>query len=180
MSETVNKPVIPPFLANGDTIALVAPAGPVNDQKAAADGIAILENAGFRVKRPEEMASEMYLAGSDQERAKQFTDAWLDPEVKALLAMRGGYGSIRLLPLLDLDRFSRAPKILAGFSDITVLLNEIQRRTGIVTYHAPVLTTLARSNADSQRSFIRALGGPLTNIRDDSIEILTGGRARGR
>ncbi len=180
MSEIENKTVIPPRLVSGDTIALISPAGPLKDQEAADAGLTILENAGFRVKLPEELASEGYLAGSDKDRARQFTEAWLDPEVKALLAMRGGYGSMRLLPLLDLDKLSKTPKILAGFSDITVLLNEIQRRTGIVTYHTPVLTTLARSNEDSQRSFIEALRGPVTKIQDDGIEILTGGRATGR
>jgi muramoyltetrapeptide carboxypeptidase len=180
MSEIKNKTVIPPRLVSGDTIALISPAGPLKDQEAAATGMAILENAGFLVKLPEELASEGYLAGSDQDRARQFTEACLDPEVKALLAMRGGYGSMRLLPLLDFAQLSKTPKILAGFSDITVLLNVIQRRTGIVTYHTPVLTTLARSNEDSQRSFLKALSGPATNIQDNTIEILTGGRAIGR
>jgi muramoyltetrapeptide carboxypeptidase len=179
MNETSN-PVIPPGLESGDTIALISPAGPVRDQEAAAAGITILEDAGFRVKPLEELASQEYLAGSDQERAKQLTDAWLDPEIKALLAMRGGYGSMRLLPFLDFERFTGTPKILAGFSDITVLLNEIQRRTGIVTYHAPVLTTLARSDEDSQQSFLNSLGGTITDIRDDSIEVLAGGEAKGR
>ena len=179
MNETKNNSVIPPSLAPGDTIALVSPAGPVRDQEAAAAGIAILEDAGFRVKRAEKLTSEEYLAGSDQERAMQLTDAWLDPETKALLAMRGGYGCIRLLPLLNFERFSETPKILAGFSDITVLLNEIQHRAEIVTYHTPVLTSLARSNEDSQRSFINSLSGTVTDIKDDSIEIVVGGRARG-
>jgi muramoyltetrapeptide carboxypeptidase len=180
MNETRHKPVMPPGLETGDTIALIPPAGPVRDHDAAAAGTAILEEGGFRVKHLDELTGEDYLAGSDQDRAKQFTDAWLDPEIKALLAIRGGYGCMRLLPLLDLERFAGAPKILAGFSDITVLLNEIQRRTGIVTYHAPVLTSLARSDKDSQKSFINSLGGKVVDIHDDSIEVLAGEHARGK
>lgn len=179
MSETAENIIIPPRLRSGDTIGLVTPAAPIRDQALVTAGIRVLEEAGFRVKLPVELAQERYLAGSDQARAQQFIEMWDDPEVRAILAMRGGYGAMRLLPFLDLQKFAANPKILAGFSDITILLNEIQRRTGLITYHTPVLTTLARSDETSQRSFLAMLTGPVETIIPPDLQILTGGTAEG-
>lgn len=179
MSATVKPLIIPPRLQPGDTIGLITPAGPIHDQDTVRAGIDILETAGFKVKLPVELQKEPYLAGSDEARARQFTEVWHDPEVQGVLAMRGGYGTMRLLPYLDPAEFTKTPKILAGFSDITILLNEIQRETGLVTYHTPVLTTLARSDTASQQSFLDMLTGPAKNITPPDLQILTSGNANG-
>jgi muramoyltetrapeptide carboxypeptidase len=179
MSETAKQIIIPPRLQPGDTIGLVTPAGPVHDQDKVRAGTNILEEADFLVKLPVDLEKEEYLAGSDEARARQLTEVWNDPEIKGILAMRGGYGAMRLLPYLDPAGFAKNPKILAGFSDITILLNEIQRRTGLVTYHTPVLTTLARSDAASRRSFLEMLTGPAKAIAPPDLQILTGGSATG-
>jgi muramoyltetrapeptide carboxypeptidase len=179
MNETAKQIIIPPRLQPGDTIGLITPAGPVHDQEAVRAGINILEEAGFQVKLPVDLEKKEYLAGSDKARAHQLTEAWHDPEVKAVLAMRGGYGAMRLLPYLDPAELADNPKILAGFSDITILLNEIQRRTGLVTYHTPVLTTLALSDAASQQSFLEMLTGPTKTIQPPDLQILTGTTAKG-
>ncbi|MFO7606393.1 MAG: LD-carboxypeptidase [Desulfurivibrionaceae bacterium] len=180
MHETAEPIIIPPRLKPGATIGLVTPAGPIRDHAKVRSGIAILEEAGFKVKLPAELSGDDYLAGSDRERAGQLTGMWNDPEVGAVLAVRGGYGVLRLLPYLDTARFRENPKILAGFSDITILLNEIQRRTGLVTYHTPVLTTLAASDQASRQSFIEILTGPPRPISPPELRILTGGQAGGR
>jgi muramoyltetrapeptide carboxypeptidase len=180
MSETAKQIIIPPRLEPGDTISLVTPAGPVHDADLVRAGTDILEEAGFVVKPPLELAKTGYLAGSDESRARQLTEAWRAPEVKGILAMRGGYGAMRLLPYLDPDDFAATPKILAGFSDITILLNVIQRRTGLVTYHAPMLTTLPRCDDLSRQSFLEMLTGPAGIIKPPALKILTGGMARGQ
>ena len=79
----------------------------------------------------------MYLAGTDEERAADLNAAFRDPSVDAIWCIRGGYGSGRLLPLLDWEAIRKNPKPLLGYSDITALLNAIYARTGLVTFHAP-------------------------------------------
>lgn len=179
MHATAKPLIIPPRLQPGDTIGLITPAGPIQDQDTVRSGTDILEAAGFKVKLPVDLQKEQYLAGSDGARARQFTEVWHDPEVQGVLAMRGGYGAMRLLPYLDPAEFAKTPKILAGFSDITILLNEIQRETGLITYHTPVLTTLAHSDAASQQSFLEMLTGPAKNITPPDLQILTSGNASG-
>lgn len=181
MNATAKPLIIPPPLKPGDTIGLVAPAGPVRDLVAFAFGKELLEERGFRVKVPDDLFNELdFLAGSDQERARQFMTIWDDPEVKAVLAVRGGYGCLRLLPRLDLDELAANPKILAGYSDLTVLLNEVTRLTGLVTYHAPVLNSLQRCDETSRDSFWRMLAGEgLEAIRPDRLQIIREGNGGG-
>jgi len=180
MRETAERIIIPPRLKPGGTIGLVTPAGPIRYPDKLRSGISILEEAGFKVKQPIALTEEEYLAGSDEERARQFIEVWDDPEVEAVMAVRGGYGALRLLHYLDPARLGENPKILAGFSDITILLNEIQRCTGLVTYHTPVVTTLPTSDEASRRSFFETLTGPPRAITPPDLTILTGGRAEGR
>lgn len=82
-----------------------------------------------------------YLAGKDEARAADINDMFADPDVKALLTLRGGWGCNRLLPLLDYDRVARNPKVLMGYSDITSLLLALNAKTGLVTFHGPVGTS---------------------------------------
>ncbi|MDT8334989.1 MAG: LD-carboxypeptidase [Desulfurivibrionaceae bacterium] len=180
MPEIAEPTIIPPRLKPGATIGLITPAGPIRDHAKVRSGIAILEGAGFKVKLPGQLSGDDYLAGSDEERAGQLAGMWDDPEVGAVMAVRGGYGVFRLLPYLDPTRFRENPKILAGFSDITILLNEIQRRTGLVTYHTPMLTTLAASDEPSRQAFIEILTGSPRPISPPKLRILTGGSAGGR
>ncbi|HSH12551.1 MAG TPA: LD-carboxypeptidase, partial [Desulfurivibrionaceae bacterium] len=141
MKETA-EPFLPPGLKPGDTIGLVTPAGPVLDRAAYFEGVHLLEAAGYRIKEPPDLfQKDDYLAGSDRERARRFTETWCAPEVQAVLAVRGGYGCLRLLPLLDLKLLAAAPKLLIGFSDLTVLLNELSQRLELITWHAPMLNT---------------------------------------
>lgn len=181
MNTTFKPRIIPPPLQTGDTIGLVTPAGPVRDLDAFAFGQQLLEERGFQVKTPDILFNRQgFLAGSDQERAQQFTEMWHDPEVKMVLAVRGGYGCLRLLPLLDLAKLAAIPKILAGYSDLTVLLNEITRVTGLVTYHAPMLNSLQHCDEASRDSFWRMLVAREPKaIAPDRLRILRGGQGRG-
>lgn len=183
MPETADmaaKLIIPPFLEPGDVIGLITPAGPVTDHDATQTGIKLLEKEGYQVRQPYGLEQQDYLAGSDKDRAKQFIDIWNDNEIKAVLAVRGGYGSLRLLPYLNMQELAANPKILAGFSDITILLNEFSRQTGLVTFHAPMMATLSRSDQQSQDSFFRIMAGNFAPVHSSAMQIMTSGNARGR
>ena len=77
------------------------------------------------------------MAGSDEERAEDLNNMFKDPDIKAILCSRGGEVAMRLLPLIDYGLIQQNPKIFLGMSDITVLLNAIHTKTGLVTFHGP-------------------------------------------
>lgn len=131
-------PVKPKKLSPGDLIALVAPASlelNPDDVRLAQDQ---LEALGFRTRVGEHILDRHgFLAGKDRDRAADINAAFADPEVDAVFAYTGGWGSPRVLPHLDWDVIAANPKILLGFSDITALLNAVHQRTGLVTFHGP-------------------------------------------
>lgn len=130
-----NKPAA---LRAGDTIALLAPAGAV-DKKKVLEAARNLEKRGYRVRVfPGVYGQKGYLAGQDTDRARDLNSAFADPEVRMILALRGGYGSPRVLPLLDFEMIRKNPKIFVGYSDITALLIAIGQRAHLVTFHGPM------------------------------------------
>jgi len=173
--------IVPPAIQKGETIGLVAPAGPLINKSNFTAGVRLLQKKGFRVKyNPQLLNTKGYLAGSDQERADEFNSLWADPEVKGLVAARGGYGCLRMLDLIDTRQIRKNPKILVGFSDLTVLLTAIHKKTGLVTYHGPVVTTLASIDRKSQTGFFQVLTGNRPQfIKPPKLKILKKGQARG-
>ena len=132
------RPVLPPRVKKGDMVGLVTPASYIDDESLER-AYRQIEGLGLVVKPGRYLrAQQGYLAGSDQERLDDLHAMFADRSVKAVWCARGGYGSARLLPKLNLDLIRRNPKILLGYSDITALLNVISRDTGLVTYHGPV------------------------------------------
>ena len=130
-----NKPAA---LRSGDMIALLAPAGAV-DKKKVLEAARNLEKRGYRVRVfPAVYGQRGYLAGQDTHRARDLNSAFADPEVRMILALRGGYGSPRILPLLDFEMIRKNPKIFVGYSDITALLIAIGQRAHLVTFHGPM------------------------------------------
>ena len=134
----------PDSLKAGDRVRLIAPGSPFDPG---------LFKAGQRVLRAlglvpvvdcDEFAREGFLAGSDQRRAERLKCALREEDTKAVWCIRGGYGTARLLPLLDLPSLRRHPKLLVGFSDVTALLVQLARPGGFVTVHGPVVTQLPR------------------------------------
>ncbi len=120
-------------------MGLVNPAGvvwePVNVE-IVEESLAVL---GFKTKRgPSLLARRGYFAGTDEQRAADLNAMFADPEVRAIHCVRGGWGSARILPLLDWKTIAKNPKILLGYSDITALLLALHARTGLVTFHGPV------------------------------------------
>jgi muramoyltetrapeptide carboxypeptidase len=135
---TMTPLLIPPRLAPGDTIGLVAPASSTEKPERIDEVIAHLESRGFGVKPGVNLRRRTgYLAGTDAERAADFNAMFADPEVKAVFALRGGYGSCRILPLIDYDAIRANPKIFLGYSDITALHHALLVKAGVVTYHGP-------------------------------------------
>jgi muramoyltetrapeptide carboxypeptidase len=141
----------------GDTVAIVAPAGPF-DKAALEAGLAIISER-YRVRYDEHIHSRVrYLAGDDNRRFAELTTALMRPDIKAVFCARGGYGAMRLLPrLASWAAEERIPaKPLVGFSDITALHQWLQSN-GIASIHAPVLTQLGRVPADSPKRLFALL-----------------------
>ncbi len=176
----------PPRLEVGDLVAVPATAGVVPPERLA-EGVARLESWGLRVRVGQHVFDTHpelpYLAGSDESRAGDFTAAWMDPEVSAVMLARGGYGTQRVLDLLDWRRLAEAaPKLLVGFSDVTALHQAVAARLGLVTVHGHVVTSLGRADDASAESLRRLLMGPVsvTDLFDGSrIGVLVPGRASG-
>lgn len=130
----------PRVLQPGDTVGVVAPASPPLDPEAVPRGIAALEEMGLRVRLGRHtLDRDGYLAGGDRERAADLMEMFLDPAVRAVFSLRGGYGSGRILPLLDFAAIRCNPKIFVGYSDITALHLAIHRLAGLVTFHGPMV-----------------------------------------
>ncbi len=174
--------LLPPRLKRGDTFGLVAPAGPVENKEGFTAGVKLLRDMGFRVMYSNEiLEKDGYLAGPDHHRAEQFMNVWLNPDVKAVMALRGGYGSLRLVPHLDMEMVRRFPKIFIGFSDITVLHTAILKHTGLVTFHGPVATTVAKGDREMVEYFFNTLtDSKAESIKPAGLEVLTSGNAKGR
>jgi muramoyltetrapeptide carboxypeptidase len=87
-----------------------------------------------------------YLSGTDEDRAKELNDMFADPDIKAIICARGGYGTGRIADMLDYDQIRANPKIFWGYSDITFLHAAIGRFTGLVTFHGPMMIDLEKEN----------------------------------
>jgi muramoyltetrapeptide carboxypeptidase len=134
------KTLKPRRLRKGDVIGIVSPASTPATQEKLEKGVLYLENLGYRVKIGRHvMAQYGYLAGSDEERAADLNDMLRDPVVKAVFAVRGGYGTPRILGLIDYPVVRRNPKIVVGYSDITALQLALLRKTGLVTFSGPMV-----------------------------------------
>ena len=128
----------PRRLQPGDTVGVVAPATATFQQVELDIVRESLEGLGLNVRMGEHVMNRYgSLGGADRDRAADINRFFGDRDVKAVLPTRGGWGSARLLPLLDFDLIRKNPKILLGYSDITALLNGIHARTGLVTFHGP-------------------------------------------
>lgn len=128
----------PQALKPGDTVAVVAPAGPVDVEKLKVY-VTQLEQAGYRVKMSEAIGRKSaYLAGTDDERANEMNQAIRDPQVRAIFPARGGYGLTRILDKIDYGALAKDPKIIIGYSDLTALHLAVARHVGLVTFHSPM------------------------------------------
>ena len=145
---------MPPALVPGDKIAIVALARKINLEDIQA-AIATFQAWGLEVVLGKTLSSQYHIfAGTDEERAADL-QAMLDhPEIKAVISARGGYGSARLLELVDFSQFALHPKWVIGFSDITALLSHIQRM-GIACIHGIMPTLFAKPGSEAAKETLR-------------------------
>ncbi|HWR45303.1 LD-carboxypeptidase [Sporomusa sp.] len=128
-------------LRSGDTIGVVAPASQ-GDPELAAAGIRWLEEQGFRVQPGLSTNQSLgYLSGPDAVRAADINAMFAAPDIDGIVCLRGGYGTMRLLELLDYEIIRTHPKVFVGYSDITALHVSIGQRTGLVTFHGPMVAS---------------------------------------
>jgi muramoyltetrapeptide carboxypeptidase len=132
-------PIIKPrALKRGDLVGLIAPSG-ATDDAFVQQRVKNLENFGLRVKVSKNiLAARGNAAGTPAQRVEDLHAMFLDREVKAIWAVRGGSGASQMLPLIDYSLIRNNPKILVGYSDITALHLAILRHSGLVTFHGPV------------------------------------------
>jgi muramoyltetrapeptide carboxypeptidase len=163
----MKPPIYPTPLKKGDTIGIIAPAGQLQDKTRLMRGVGILHEMGFQVKFPRDLwPGPAYLADSDDNRGHELNRLFRDEEIKGLIAMRGGYGCLRILDKIDISSVSYNPKILVGFSDITILQNYLYEQTGLVSFHGPVVTSLGMATDDTLAHFYSCL----TKTKPPSIE----------
>jgi muramoyltetrapeptide carboxypeptidase len=183
----------PKRLKEGDTVGLVLPASMSFETDPIDRAREQLEAIGFKVKLGEHAYGKHgYFSGTDQERAADVNAMFRDPAIDGIVCFTGGWGTPRILPLLDYGLIRRNPKVLIGFSDITALINAVHLKTGLVTFHGPVgesriepwtLENMKRVIMSS--SPIGTLSNPPKEERDlvpwqFRVSKINGGKARGR
>lgn len=183
-------PEKPYCLHPGDPVAIVAPASAPPDPAAIDKAVAALQKLGFKPRLSRHVRKRWgFLAGSDRERAADLMEMFLDERIRAIICMRGGYGTARILPLLDYAAIHAARKIFVGYSDITSLHCAFLEKAKLVSFHGPMLNSdfiKPEVPQDTVQSFLRTLTHPeapgsiLTGFRRNSLRILSPGVASGR
>ncbi len=176
----------PRRLQRGDLVAVPATSGVV-PAPGLRVGVERLESWGLRVRLDDHVLDRdsrlSYLAAGDDVRAAAFTGAWLDPEASAVIVARGGYGSQRVVDLLDWRRLAEAePKVLVGFSDATALHQAVAARLGLATVHSHSVTSLGAATTQSAEALRRLLMEPDTVtdlLADRASETVVAGISRG-
>ena len=152
------KMITPPYLQKGDTVAIVATARKhLNDDLKLAKEF--LENWGLKIVIGSSIGLDNdQLAGTDEDRAFDFQTQMDNPAIKAIWCVRGGYGTVRMLDLLDFTKFRQNPKWIIGFSDVTVLHSHLNTM-GFQSIHAMMPVSILRATADAKESLRKALFG---------------------
>jgi muramoyltetrapeptide carboxypeptidase len=167
----------PPRLSPGDPVRVVAPSGPV-PREAFSAGIEVLR-ARYDVRFDDGVfAREGYLAGSDERRLAELTAALADPDARAIVMARGGYGLLRLLPFIDPGALVSRPRPIVGFSDGTALL-ALAARAGVASIHGPVVTQLGSLGVGDQGALFERLETPGPSGLFAGLDGLIPGRVQG-
>jgi muramoyltetrapeptide carboxypeptidase len=176
------NPIKPAALRPGDTIGIVAPASNIK-QDLLDEGCRELETLGFKTHyRPEITTSYRYFSGTRDRRLAEFLEMVKSRDIDAIFCARGGYGSGQLIPNIDPDLIRSNAKIICGSSDITMLLNWIER-AGVVSFHGPMVATAIRQGSAGydRQLLVNLLQGKLAvRFPTDGTKPLRAGRAEGR
>lgn len=182
------EPIRPRRAQRGDLVGVVAPAGGAMSQEPILRGRDLLEQLGFRVLlTPGSIGKRGYLSSSESQRRNELLELFGNPEIKAIICLRGGYGSMHLLKHLDYGLIRANPKIFVGYSDITALHLAFARYTGLITFHGPMLASDLGTNPTTYtlEQFLRAImsATPLGHIpsypRQAPMVTISPGKARG-
>jgi muramoyltetrapeptide carboxypeptidase len=171
----------PPALKKGDTIGIMAPSSRVS-RKLIAKAVAELKDMGFRVYvHPQTYARRGQSAGTAQQKADALHDLYRNPDIKAVFAAAGGNQAGAVLDRLDYALMKKHPKIIMGYSDVTVILNAIHKKTGAITFHGPTVQTIARKLPAAQlKQAFNLLGGEEAEMPLGKSKVIHGGTAHGK
>ena len=174
----------PPFLKTGDTVAIVAPAGILkNRNQEVNDARALLKSWGLEtVVGKNVFNNDGHFAGTDQERCEDFQNALDNPNIKAIWSARGGYGSVRILDLLDYTKFKKHPKWIIGYSDITAFHNQMNV-LGYQSLHSIMCTSVTdelEDNPQTTYTFKKALFGEQLSYTLEASKYNKLGEAKGQ
>jgi muramoyltetrapeptide carboxypeptidase len=172
----------PRALEKGDVIGIAASASPF-DRNEFKKGIRVLKEMGFEVYHRDDIFDQTrYLAGTDKRRADELMELFASTKIKAILFARGGYGSQRIIPLLDRNLLVKHKKPIVGFSDVTALLTFLRQEFSMPTFYGPVITTLGKDcgplTKDSLLSALTAKEA-VRELPAGNAVSLRGGRASG-
>ncbi|MFN4083581.1 MAG: LD-carboxypeptidase [Bacteroidia bacterium] len=179
------NPIIPPFLKQGDKVAIAATARKVS-QEEMKPFIDFLQSQGFNVVLSSNIYNSYHqFAGTDYERTKGLQTLLDDETIKAVFFARGGYGTVRIIDLLNFDKLNQNPKWLVGFSDITVLHSHVLKNSNMATMHAPMAINYQKVTEQIFKNIIHNLKGnflsysvqqnPYNKNTQNVSGILTGG-----
>jgi muramoyltetrapeptide carboxypeptidase len=183
-------PIKPNRLCHGDTIGLIAPASAPKDPDSIDRAVAALEILGFKIKLSRHVRKRWgFLAGWDQNRASDLMKMFTDQAVSAIVCLRGGYGSARVLRQIDYQAIRRQRKILVGYSDITSLHCAMLRQANLISFHGPMpVSDFLKPDFPkfALKSFLRTLmqptppGSICQGYHKKTVKIIRGGKASGR
>ncbi len=171
----------PRVLRSGDMVGLVAPSSPFERDSVKA-GIEVLKSLGFQIQHFPDLFTrgEGFLAGGDSRRAEELKLMFQDPEVKAILVVRGGYGAQRVLERLDEETLKNNPKMLLGYSDATCLLSFLLDRCNLICFHGPLVSEMGSMSLLTKKYLTHILTdpAPLGEIPMPNAKWVTNGKAR--
>ena len=182
-------PIKPAHLNFGDTIGIIAPASAPPDPKAIDQAVAVLKRLGFKTRLAPNVRKRWgFVAGSDRERASDLMKMFTDKQVNGIICVRGGYGTARLLSLLDYDLIHANPKVFIGYSDITSLHCAFLKKSNLISFHGPMLNSdFIKENLPdfTLQSFLQSVMKPVASgsisdgYRKKTVSVLRGGTASG-
>lgn len=162
----------PKRLRAGDKVALVAPASFVSE-KSLQTSIEKVKELGLEPVYSEKILGKYgYFSATDKERADDFNNMIKNLEIKGIILAAGGYGSTRILELIDYEMIKNNPKVIIGFSDNTALINAIHKKTGLVTFHGPIARTIHQGyNREHVESLvINPIDGYLIESTEEDVQ----------
>ncbi|MCT4592858.1 MAG: LD-carboxypeptidase [Anaeromicrobium sp.] len=177
----------PKGLRNGSLIGIVAPGSPTEGEKII-NSKKTLEAMGFKVKLGKSCYERYgYLSGTDKIRADDLNNMFADKYIEGIICLRGGYGSGRILEMIDYNNIRKNPKVFVGYSDVTALHMAINQKSNLITFHGPMAASNMTTHLDdfTYDSFMNMIGdndfyGEIKNPLDEELQTLSGGLCMGK